>query len=118
MVFVIYPVVVSTLSLKTVSNVFAYGEKLASNVEPIFDSDKDKESGDESNEVMSDSEDYPLLQDKAPHHTLNDENTGSVIVHSNEDAAFDKSNVHLVTTKKNKKRSLSKLFLSCFGRCN
>ena len=117
MVFVIYPVVVSTLSLKTVSNVFAYGEKLASNVEPIFDLDKDKESGDESNEVMSDTEDSPLLQDKAPHHILN-ENTGSVIVHSNEDAVFDKSNVRLVTAKKNKKRSLSKLFLSCFGRGN
>ena len=94
----------------------AYGERLASNAEPIPNLYKDEEPDKTSNDMIS--EDSPLLQANIPQNILYNENTGSVIVHSNEDAVFDKSNVRLVTKKKNKKRSFSRLFLSCIGRGN
>ena len=94
----------------------AYGERLASNAEPTPDLYKDDGPDETSNDMIS--EDSPLLQANIPQNILYNENTGSVIVHSNEAAVFDKSNVRLVTMKKNKKRSFSRLFLSCFGRGN
>ena len=82
-------------------DVFAYGERL--NSEPISNLYKDKELYEKSSDTVS--EESTLLLANIPQNINYNENTGSVIVHSNEAAAFDKSNVHLVTKKKNKKRS-------------
>ena len=101
-------------SSKTAVDVFTYGERL--NSEPISTLYKDKELDEKSSDTVS--EESMLLLANTPQNINYNENTGSVIVHSNEAAVFDKSNVRLVTMKKRKKRSLSKLFLSCFGRGN
>ena len=99
---------------KTAVDVFAYGERF--NSEPIFNLYKDEELDEKSSDTVS--EESMLLLANTPQNINYNGNTDSVIVHSNEAAVFDKSNVRLVAMKKRKKRSLSKLFLSCFGRGN
>ena len=91
---------------------YEYGERLARNAEPISTLYKDEELDEKSSDTVSE-EESTLLLANMPRNKNYNENTGSVIVHSNEAAVFDKSNVRLVTTKK---RGFSNLFLSCFGR--
>ena len=91
---------------------YEYGESLARNAEPISNLHKDKELNEKSSDTVSE-EESTLLLANIPQNINYNGNTGSVIVHSNEDAVFDKSNVRLVSTKK---RGFSNLFLSCFGR--
>ena len=99
------------LSSMTVMELYEYGERLARNPEPISNLYKNEELDENGSDTVS--EESTLLLADMPQNKNYNGNTGSVIVHSNEAAVFDKSNVRLVTMKK---RGFSNLFLSCFGR--
>ena len=90
---------------------YEYGEKLASNPKPISNLYKGKELDEKSSDTVS--EESTLLLANIPPNINYNGNTGTVIVHSNEAAVLDKSNVRLVTVKK---RGFSNLFLLCVGK--